>query len=53
MRLLTTESQGHREIENEQDPPNAAIIGAAVEVHRQLGPGSASITKELKLKQTA
>jgi GxxExxY protein len=39
MKLLTTESQRHREIENEKDPRTAAIIGAAVEIHRQLGPG--------------
>ena len=39
MRLLTTESQRHREIENEQDPRTAVIIGAAIEVHRQPGPG--------------
>jgi GxxExxY protein len=39
MKLLTTESQRHREDLNEKDPRTAAIIGAAIEVHRQLGPG--------------
>ncbi len=39
MSLLTTESQRHREIDNEKDPRTAPIIGAAIEVHRALGPG--------------
>jgi len=39
MKLLTTESQRHGEIEPEKDPRTAAIIGAAIEVQRQLGPG--------------
>jgi GxxExxY protein len=37
MHLLTTESQSHRE--NEKDQRTAPIIGAAIEVHRHLGPG--------------
>ena len=39
MSLLTTESQRHREIDNEKDPRTAPIIGAVIEVHRALGPG--------------
>ena len=39
MKLLTTESQRHRENENEKDPRTSPIIGAAIEVHRHLGPG--------------
>jgi len=38
MKLLTTESQRPREIE-EKDPRTSSIIGAAIEVHRQIGPG--------------
>jgi GxxExxY protein len=38
MKLLTTESQRHRERE-ERDPRTSPIVGAAIEVHRQLGPG--------------
>jgi GxxExxY protein len=39
MKLLTTESQRHRENEEQKDPRTGPIIGAAIEVHRQLGPG--------------
>jgi len=39
MKLLTTVSQRHRETENEKDPRTSPIIGAAIEVHRHLGPG--------------
>ena len=37
MRLITTEAQRHREIEEGKDPRTSPIIGAAaVEVHRNL-----------------
>jgi len=39
MTTLTTETQSHRETENEKDPRTGPIIGAAIEVHRHLGPG--------------
>jgi GxxExxY protein len=39
MKILTTESQRHRETENGKDRRTAPIIGAAIEVHRALGPG--------------
>jgi len=39
MNILTTEAQRHRENESEKDPRTGPIIGAAIEVHRQLGPG--------------
>ena len=37
--VLTTETQGHRENEKQKDTRTAPIIGAAIEVHRALGPG--------------
>jgi GxxExxY protein len=37
--ILTTEPQSHREVEEQKDPITAPIIGAAIEVHRALGPG--------------
>ena len=39
MSIVATEAQRHRENENEKDPRTAKIIGAAIEVHRHLGPG--------------
>ena len=39
MMLLTTESQRHRENEEQKDPRTSPIIVAAIEVHRHLGPG--------------
>jgi GxxExxY protein len=39
MRLITPEAQRHREIEDGKDPRTSPIIGAAIEVHRNLGPG--------------
>ena len=39
MSILTTEAQRHRETVDEKDPRTAPIIGAAIEVHRALGPG--------------
>ena len=37
-RILTTESQRHRETENLKDPRTGPIVGA-IKVHRVLGPG--------------
>jgi len=37
--VLTTEPQSRRENEEQKDPRTARIIGAAIEVHRALGPG--------------
>jgi GxxExxY protein len=39
MKLLTTESQRHGENKEQKDPRTSPIIGAAIEVHRHLGPG--------------
>jgi GxxExxY protein len=39
MTILTAESQRHREDEEQKDPRTSPIIGAAIEVHRALGPG--------------
>jgi len=39
MKLLTTEAQRHREDAETKDPRTSPIMGAAIEVHRQLGPG--------------
>lgn len=46
---LTTETQSHRENEEQRDPRTAAIIGAAIEVHRHLGPGLLESAYELCL----
>ncbi len=37
--ILTTESQRHRKAGEAKDPRTSLIIGAAIEVHRALGPG--------------
>jgi PD-(D/E)XK nuclease superfamily len=39
MTTLTTETQSHRQTENQKDLRTAPIIGAAIKVHRHLGPG--------------
>jgi len=37
--MFTPEAQRHRENQEEKDPRTGPIIGAAIEVHRHLGPG--------------
>jgi GxxExxY protein len=37
--MFTTEAQRHRENNEDKDPRTGPIIGAAIEVHRHLGPG--------------
>ena len=37
--LVTTETQSHREEQEQKDPKTSRIIAAALEVHRALGPG--------------
>jgi len=37
--MFTTETQSHRESQDGKDPRTSSIIGAAIEVHRILGPG--------------
>jgi GxxExxY protein len=37
--MFTTETQSHREDQDNKDPRTSPIIGAAIEVHRILGPG--------------
>jgi GxxExxY protein len=37
--MYTTEAQSHRENDDNKDPRTSPIIGAAIEVHRLLGPG--------------
>jgi GxxExxY protein len=37
--MYTTEAQSHREDDDNKDPRTSPIIGAAIEVHRHLGPG--------------
>jgi len=39
MKNLTTEPPRHRENEDQNDPRTGPILGAAIEVHRHLGPG--------------
>jgi PD-(D/E)XK nuclease superfamily len=47
MRLITTEAQRHREIEEGKDPGTSPVIGAAIEIHRYLGPGLLESAYEL------
>jgi hypothetical protein len=47
MRLITTEAPRHREIEDGKDPRTSPVIGAAIEIHRNLGPGLLESAYEL------
>jgi GxxExxY protein len=44
--VFTTEAQRHRESEDGKDSRTSAIIGAAIEVHRHLGPGLLELAYE-------
>ncbi len=46
MKLVTTETQSHRENAENKDLRTSPIIRAALEVHRQLGPGLLESTYE-------
>jgi len=54
--MLTTEAQRHREVQA-KNPRTEGIIGAAIEIHRALGPGllesayEQCLCHELKLRQ--
>jgi hypothetical protein len=47
MRLIVTEAQRHREIEHGKDLRTSPIIGAAIEIHRNLDSGLLESAYEL------